>query len=145
LLIFNEITAACCWKKCSGYTLCSKNAERCEKAKRRLRAPFGFSGVDKTLVRCLAGLLTPMVSDAAHALGAGLVLGARLSEAPKIFLLALAVVQDLGALRVMVIFHTTPTERRGDAPIAGLLLALRMAHRTGDRRGSIDGLLGLGL
>ncbi len=87
----------------------------------------------------------PMATDIAFALGALAVLGPRIPDALKVFLVALAIVDDLGALLVIAIFYTESIEWRGVALIVALLLALWVANRVGARRGSIYLLLGLGL
>ena len=86
-----------------------------------------------------------MATDIAFALGALAVLGSRIPEALKVFLVVLAIVDDLGALLVIAIFYTALIEWRGVALIAALLLALWVANCVGARRGSIYLLLGLGL
>ena len=63
----------------------------------------------------------------------------------KVFLVALAIVDDLGALLVIAIFYTASIEWRGVALIVALLLALWVANRSGARRGAVYLLLGLGL
>ena len=87
----------------------------------------------------------PMATDIAFALGALAVLGSRIPEALKVFLVALAIVDDLGALLVIAIFYTASINWLGVALIAVLLLALWTANRFGARRGSIYLLLGVGL
>jgi NhaA family Na+:H+ antiporter len=87
----------------------------------------------------------PMATDIAFALGALAVLGSRIPEALKVFLVALAIVDDLGALLVIAIFYTPSIEWRGIAIIAAFLLALWLANRIGSRRGSVYLLLGVGL
>lgn len=87
----------------------------------------------------------PMATDIAFALGALAVLGSRIPEALKVFLVALAIVDDLGALLVIAIFYTASIDVRGVALSVALLLALWAANRVGARRGSIYLLLGLGL
>ncbi|WP_218190343.1 Na+/H+ antiporter NhaA [Pseudomonas sp. CC6-YY-74] len=87
----------------------------------------------------------PMATDIAFALGALAVLGSRIPDALKVFLVALAIVDDLGALLVIAIFYTVSIDWRGVAVIAAVLLALWVANRFGARRGSIYLLLGLGL
>jgi NhaA family Na+:H+ antiporter len=87
----------------------------------------------------------PMATDIAFALGALAVLGARIPEAMKVFLVALAIVDDLGALLVIALFYTASIEWRGVAVIAVFLAALWVANRIGTHRGAIYLLLGLGL
>jgi NhaA family Na+:H+ antiporter len=86
-----------------------------------------------------------LATDIAFALGALAVLGSRIPEALKVFLVALAIVDDLGALLVIAIFYTESIEWRGVALIAVLLLALWVANRMGVRRGWVYLLLGLSL
>ena len=87
----------------------------------------------------------PMATDIAFALGALAVMGSRIPEALWVFLVALAIVDDLGALLVIVIFYTASINWLGVALIAVLLLALWTANRFGARPGSIYLLLGVGL
>jgi NhaA family Na+:H+ antiporter len=87
----------------------------------------------------------PMATDIAFALGALAVLGSRIPDGLKVFLVALAIVDDLGALLVIAVFYTESIEWRGVALIVAVLLALWVANRIGARRGSIYLLLGLGL
>ena len=102
-------------------------------------AGFNFNGAGAK------GWGIPMATDIAFALGALALLGSRIPEALKVFLVALAIVDDLGALLVIAIFYTASIEWRGVALIAAVLLALWAANRIGARRGSIYLLLGLGL
>lgn len=87
----------------------------------------------------------PMATDIAFALGALAVLGSRIADALKVFLVALAIVDDLGALLVIAIFYTAAIDWLGVALIVALLLALCVANRFGARRGSVYLLLGVGL
>lgn len=102
-------------------------------------AGFNFNGAGAK------GWGIPMATDIAFALGALAVLGSRIPDALKVFLVALAIVDDLGALLVIAIFYTASIDWRGVAVIAAVLLALWVANRFGARRGSIYLLLGLGL
>lgn len=87
----------------------------------------------------------PMATDIAFALGALVLLGARIPEGLKIFLVALAIVDDLGALLVIAIFYTASIEWSGIAIAAAFLAALLVANRAGARRTPIYLALGAGL
>lgn len=87
----------------------------------------------------------PMATDIAFALGALVLLGARIPEGLKIFLVALAIVDDLGALLVIAIFYTASIEWSGIAVAAAFLAALLVANRAGARRVPIYLALGAGL
>ncbi len=102
-------------------------------------AGFNFNGAGAQ------GWGIPMATDIAFALGALAVLGSRIPEALKVFLVALAIVDDLGALLVIAIFYTPSINWHGVAVIAVMLLALWEANRIGARRAWIYLLLGLGL
>jgi len=102
-------------------------------------AGFNFDGAGAK------GWGIPMATDIAFALGALTVLGSRIPDALKVFLVALAIVDDLGALAVIAIFYTDTINWQGVALIAAALLALWVANRIGARRGSVYVLLGLSL
>ncbi len=87
----------------------------------------------------------PMATDIAFALGALAVLGSRIPEGLKVFLVALAIVDDLGALLVIAFFYAGAINWTGAAFAVVFLLALLMANRAGARRGLIYLMLGLGL
>jgi len=87
----------------------------------------------------------PMATDIAFALGALTILGSRIPVGLKVFLVALAIVDDLGALLVIAVFYTASIKWAGVVVAAAFLIALFVANGAGARRGPIYMLLGLGL
>ncbi len=87
----------------------------------------------------------PMATDTAFALGALALLGARIPVGLKIFLVALAIVDDLGALVVIAVFYTTSIDLTGIAIATAFLVTLFVANRAGARRAPIYLMLGAGL
>jgi NhaA family Na+:H+ antiporter len=86
----------------------------------------------------------PMATDIAFALGALAVLGSRIPEGLKIFVVALAIVDDLGALLVIAAVYTASINWSGLVVAALFLAALFVANRVGARRAPIYLALGTG-
>jgi NhaA family Na+:H+ antiporter len=86
----------------------------------------------------------PMATDIAFALGALAVLGSRIPEGLKVFLVALAIVDDLGALLVIAVVYTAAINWNGLALAAVFLGALFVANRSGARQAAIYLALGIG-
>jgi NhaA family Na+:H+ antiporter len=85
----------------------------------------------------------PMATDIAFALGALTLLGSRVPEALKVFLVALAIVDDLGAVLVIAVFYTSGIAW-GALGLAGAgLVALVVANLAGARHPMIYAALGL--
>ncbi len=85
----------------------------------------------------------PMATDIAFALGVLALLGSRAPLALKVFLTAVAIVDDLGAVAVIAVFYTA--QINVSALVASLVLVgvLAVANRLGVQRTSVYALVGL--
>ncbi len=82
----------------------------------------------------LAGWGVPMATDIAFALGALALLGKRVPRSLLTFLVALAIVDDLGAVLVIALFYTNTINLFALAIAAGVLLLLVSLNLGGIRR-----------
>jgi NhaA family Na+:H+ antiporter len=87
----------------------------------------------------------PMATDIAFALGVLALLGSRAPVALRIFLTALAIVDDLLAVTVIAVFYSSGTSVVALGAAFGILLALVAVNRLGVRRPLPYVLLGIGL
>ncbi len=87
----------------------------------------------------------PMATDIAFALGVVILLGKRVPAALKIFLVALAIVDDLGAVLVIAFFYTSELSVLALGAAGGFLVSLIAANRMGIRRPAVYVILGIGL
>ena len=90
-----------------------------------------------------AGWGVPMATDIAFALGVVSLLGSRVPLSLKVFLTALAIVDDLGAVLVIAVFYTSSLNLTALALAAGVLTLALLAGRLRVRSLAVYGLLGL--
>jgi len=88
---------------------------------------------------------TPIATDIAFALGCLRMLGARVPASLLVFLTALAIIDDLGAILVITIFYAHDISTTALASAAGLTIVLVVANLVGARRISIYLVLGAAL
>jgi NhaA family Na+:H+ antiporter len=87
----------------------------------------------------------PMATDIAFAIGILTLLGKRVPLSLKVFLTALAIVDDLGAVVVIALFYTETINWGGVFPGLIVLVVLMELNRQGVRHPLVYGVLGLGL
>ena len=85
----------------------------------------------------------PMATDIAFAIGIMALLGDRVPAALKVFLTALAIVDDLGAVLVIAMFYTDTLHWANLGAAAVLLVLLIAANRSGVRAASVYAVVGV--
>jgi NhaA family Na+:H+ antiporter len=85
----------------------------------------------------------PMATDIAFAIGIMALLGDRVPAALKVFLTALAIVDDLGAVLVIAMFYTDTLHWANLGAAAVLLALLIAANRSGVRAASVYAVVGV--
>ncbi len=94
--------------------------------------------------RAIDGWGIPMATDIAFALGLFAIVARQAHPALRIFLLSLAIVDDLGAVLVIAIFYTSDLSTMSLSAAGGFLAALLVANMAGIRHILVYGVLGIG-
>ena len=90
-----------------------------------------------------SGWAIPMATDIAFALGVLALLGSRVPASLKIFLAALAIADDIGAVLVIAFFYATDLSLTSLGVAAGVLALLFACRSAGVRRPSVYAVLGV--
>jgi Na+:H+ antiporter, NhaA family len=85
----------------------------------------------------------PMATDIAFALGVAALLGPRVPVSLKVFLAAVAIVDDIGAVLVIAIFYTASIAWASLALVAALVIVLALLNRAGVQHPAPYLLLGI--
>ena len=85
----------------------------------------------------------PMATDIAFALGVLALLGSRIPAGLKVFLAALAIVDDIGAVLVIAVFYTADISVASLVASALVLAVLFICNRAGVRNSIVYALLGI--
>jgi NhaA family Na+:H+ antiporter len=80
-----------------------------------------------------AGWAVPMATDIAFAVGTLTLLGKRVTPSLRILLLALAVIDDVGAILVIAVFYSSDISAQGFLTLAAGILVIRVFQRAGIR------------
>jgi NhaA family Na+:H+ antiporter len=91
------------------------------------------------------GWAIPMATDIALAVGVVAVAGSRVKPSLRVFLLGLAIVDDIGAIIIIAVFYTDDVTWSWLATAAAVLFATAAAHRMGVRRATVFVVLGVAL
>ncbi|MEJ2614628.1 MAG: Na+/H+ antiporter NhaA [Ignavibacteriaceae bacterium] len=87
----------------------------------------------------------PMATDIAFVIGIMAILGSKIPTALKVFVTALAIADDIGAILVIALFYTSEISFISLAVAGGFMLILILANRLGIRNLLVYSILGIGL
>ena len=87
----------------------------------------------------------PMATDIAFVIGIMAILGSKIPTALKVFVTALAIADDIGAILVIALFYTSEISFISLAVAGGFMLLLIIANRLGIRNLLVYTILGIGL
>jgi len=90
-----------------------------------------YWAINKDYPAALSGWAIPMATDIAFALGVLALLGKRVPVSLKLFLMTLAIIDDLGAIIVIAVFYSADLSGAALAGAAACLVALIAMNRLG--------------
>lgn len=102
-----------------------------------------FVGINLGSPANLDGWAIPAATDIAFALGILALLGKRAPTALKVLLLAIAIIDDIGAITIIALFYTSKLSLAALAGAAAVTVLLFMLNRRGVERPGVYVLLGV--
>jgi NhaA family Na+:H+ antiporter len=104
-----------------------------------------YAAVNRNDPVALHGWAIPAATDIAFALGVLALLGTRVPASLKVFLVALAIIDDLGAIAIIAVFYSGALSLWSLGLAGGVMVCLLALNRAGVRRQAPYMLLGIAL